>query len=388
MAVISLFSETTPTAIGRPAGDDDALEIARNLATIFAARAGEWRSRGGAPKIELQLLARSGLLGISVPSEFGGIDVSNAVLSEVASTISQADPSIAIYLQEHFYVLDLVRSVDSDGFKWRVFTRALSGALFGGLPRAKDQPHAQQELVPRSSGPVLTLDLSHDAARFETACNWIGVRVRTQDDRHYLSILDASQFPVIDADDFFPFTGREKAAHAHELPISDASLAPFASLMEIPTSMALRQLIGTSVKLGTMKGSFRRALDIVGSGRRIATTDVAISQIGSMAARLDGANALIEHASKILDIAQVTPARDTIENASRAALAADIVVAEASIEIESLLRDLTKTEPLLGSRRQPESHWRASAHISSDHYYQLGALHLSKIPSNASGGTV
>ena len=102
--------------------------------------------------------------------------------------------------------------------------------------------------------------------------------------------------------------------------------------------------------LGTMTSSFRRALDLVGSGQKITSTDLAVSQIGSMAARLDGARALLEHAGKIPDIAQVTPKRDSIHNASRATLAADIVVAEAAAEIEALLRDLTKTAPSHGNK--------------------------------------
>ena len=131
--------------------------------------------------------------------------------------------------------------------------------------------------------------------------------------------------------------------------------------------------------LGTMTSSFRRALDLVGSGQKITSTDLAVSQIGSMAARLDGARALLEHAGKILDIAQVTPKRDTIHNASRATLAADIVVAEAAAEIEALLRDLTKTAPSHGNKTQTDANpWRGSGEIVTDHYNQLGALHPTK----------
>jgi len=45
-----------------------------------------------------------------------------------------------------------------------------------------------------------------------------------------------------------------------------------------------------------------------------------------------------------------TPEPDHIDKASRASLAADIVVAEAAIEIEALRRDLTKSGSSGGSR--------------------------------------
>lgn len=50
----------------------DPREIARQLARQFAQTAAERDRQGGNPKAERDLIRRSGLLSLSIPTEYGG----------------------------------------------------------------------------------------------------------------------------------------------------------------------------------------------------------------------------------------------------------------------------------------------------------------------------
>ena len=63
---------------------DNTLAIARTLAADFASGASRRDYERALPHTELDRLSASGLLAITVPAEYGGIDVSNDVGSAVA----------------------------------------------------------------------------------------------------------------------------------------------------------------------------------------------------------------------------------------------------------------------------------------------------------------
>jgi alkylation response protein AidB-like acyl-CoA dehydrogenase len=95
--------------IHRIADEGEALEVAHRLAERFKTGAAERDRERHLPHQELDELAMSGLLAITVPEEFGGIDVSNSVLAEVTAILSEADSSIGQIPQNHFYILEALR---------------------------------------------------------------------------------------------------------------------------------------------------------------------------------------------------------------------------------------------------------------------------------------
>ena len=76
----------------RVRNDAEAIEIARELAEVFAKGAAERDQRRILPFVEVERFSQSGLWAITVPREYGGAGVSNATLAEVTATISAADP--------------------------------------------------------------------------------------------------------------------------------------------------------------------------------------------------------------------------------------------------------------------------------------------------------
>ncbi|MET0359313.1 MAG: acyl-CoA dehydrogenase family protein, partial [Pararhizobium sp.] len=107
--LIRLSTHDTDRTADRIASEEEALVVARTLAADFALTASERDRDRTLPHAEMDRLAASGLLAITVPAEYGGIDVSNAVLAEVTAILSEADGSIGQIPQNHFYILEALR---------------------------------------------------------------------------------------------------------------------------------------------------------------------------------------------------------------------------------------------------------------------------------------
>jgi alkylation response protein AidB-like acyl-CoA dehydrogenase len=75
--------------------DRDSLSIAQRLAEQFATTAVERDRRGGTPKAERDLIRRSGLLALSIPTELGGWGAPWSEVMAVVRTFARADGSLA-----------------------------------------------------------------------------------------------------------------------------------------------------------------------------------------------------------------------------------------------------------------------------------------------------
>lgn len=99
----------------------EALAVARHVAAVLGEQDAE-RDRSRQVPVELlDLYSNSGLWGISVPREYGGAQVSYAVLAEVIAIISAADPSLGQIPQNHYCLLEDIRLQGTPG---------AAGALF------------------------------------------------------------------------------------------------------------------------------------------------------------------------------------------------------------------------------------------------------------------
>lgn len=76
-------------------------------------------------------IARSGLLALSVPTELGGADITNDILSQALAIISAADAEAAQGLVEHFTALEFIRNAGSEEQRRALFARLDLGETFG-----------------------------------------------------------------------------------------------------------------------------------------------------------------------------------------------------------------------------------------------------------------
>jgi alkylation response protein AidB-like acyl-CoA dehydrogenase len=85
------------------------LETARELAGDFARTAVDRDARGGTPKAERDRLRDSGLLSLSIPRQFGGLEATWSETFEVVREFARVDSSIAHVFGFHHLMLATVR---------------------------------------------------------------------------------------------------------------------------------------------------------------------------------------------------------------------------------------------------------------------------------------
>lgn len=84
-------------------------QVAQDLAANFAATAVERDERGGTPKAERDALRASGLLALSIPTEFGGLGANWRETLDIVRLLAQADSSLAHVFGFHHLMLATVR---------------------------------------------------------------------------------------------------------------------------------------------------------------------------------------------------------------------------------------------------------------------------------------
>ena len=85
------------------------LQTARQLASEFALTAVERDERGGTPKAERDALRHSGLLALSIPTQYGGLGASWSETLNVVREFAKVDSSIAHVFGFHHLMLATVR---------------------------------------------------------------------------------------------------------------------------------------------------------------------------------------------------------------------------------------------------------------------------------------
>ncbi|CAN7591189.1 acyl-CoA dehydrogenase [Agrobacterium tumefaciens] len=117
----------------RLGADIDVLTVARTIAENCAVESpGQIHAR----------IARSGLLALSVPTELGGTDITNDVLSQALAIISAADAAAAHDLVEHFTALEFIRNAGSEDQRKALFARLDLGETFALAVSAADLDQA------------------------------------------------------------------------------------------------------------------------------------------------------------------------------------------------------------------------------------------------------
>lgn len=117
----------------RLGADVDVLTVARAIAAHCAVES---------PAQIHGRIARSGLLALSVPTELGGADITNDVLSQALSIIAAADAGAAHDLADHFTALEFIRNAGGEDQRKALFARLDLGETFALASSDADLDHA------------------------------------------------------------------------------------------------------------------------------------------------------------------------------------------------------------------------------------------------------
>nr|WP_238936498.1 SfnB family sulfur acquisition oxidoreductase [Pseudomonas typographi] len=364
-----------PPAGERAADAASALQLARYLATEFASGAAERDRERRLPHAELDRLSASGLLALTVPKAFGGLDASVATVAEVIALLSAADGSIGQIPQNHFYALEVLRVNGTAAQQRRLFAEAQAGVRFGNALAeigTKTSQHRTTSLTPDGTGNRI------NGRKFYATGALFAQRVPTSvidpEGRQQMAFVhrEASGLRIID--DWSGMGQRTTGSGSvvfEQVYVDADDVVPFQASFERPTAVGpVAQLLHAAIDTGLARGAFDRA-------RQLAEPhdDLVAYSLGELAVHVAATEALLRVAGEHVQAAREAPDSARVAAASLAVAEVRALSTDTSLAAGNLLVELA------GSGAGLDRYWRnARTHTLHDpvrwKYHAIGNYHL------------
>jgi SfnB family sulfur acquisition oxidoreductase len=364
---------------------DQAIATARDYAARIAGGALERDRSGAVPALELAELDGSGLLGLTVPREHGGPNLSVVTLTEVIRLIAAADPAIAQVPQGHFLLVDVLAVWGSDGARRRLFAEVLSGGRLGNALAERGGRHAQDlqtRLRPTAAGPRLSGRKSYCTGALTS--RYIGVSALDEQDRLLLAFV-ARHADGVELDTDWNAMGQRATvsggARFTEVEVDIELVIPFQDAFAVPQQLGARaQLIHAAIQVGIAGSALRDARTFVTTKARpffeaaragwapsAGEDPNTILRFGRLATRLRAAESLLADAARTqAEIGLIPSDEQAAARGSVAVAQAKAFGSEVAVEIASEIFSLTGASAT-DARHGLDRHWRnARTHASHD----------------------
>ena len=377
--------------------DQEAIEIAQQLAAEFAQKAAERDRDRRLPYTELEKLANSGLQGITVPKEYGWAGVSNVTLAEVIKLLSEADSSIGQIPQNHLYMVEAIRLNGTQEQKRHFFRLVLEGKRFGNAfteVGTKTAVAFKTRLTRTDTGYVLNGKKFYSTGAL--FANIIPVVALDDDDKTVIVFVDRYTSGLNVIDDWSGMGQRTTASGTtiiENIQVEERDiLRHYLAFEEQTTIGAVAQIIHAAVDVGIARAVYKDAIHFIRNYTRPwIETDfehgyeepLIIYGVGEISVKLHAAEVLLKRAGEFIDRAfeEQTPTNAT--EASIAVAEAKAFADEASIFITNKFFELSGTKSTL-EQFNHHRHWRnARTHTLHDpvrwKYINVGNYYLNGV---------
>jgi SfnB family sulfur acquisition oxidoreductase len=380
---------TAPSAADKIASVEHALEVAERLAAEFGAEAATRDADRDLPHTQVRTLKSSGLLALSVPAEYGGIDAPAAAVAEVFRLLGHADPSLAQIPHSHFTFLEALRLKGTHSQKAFFNNHVLSGALFANA-QSERGPHPVDvdttTLIESGSG-----DHVLSGRKFYSTgalfADWVIVRASKADGSgepptsstpKVLAFVprDTQGLHVIDDwDGMGQRTTASGTVTLDDVRVPAEHIVPFSPIFTQPTVYgAHAQLLHAAIDVGIATGALAEGVRQAAKARPHFEAGVAsaaedptlIHVAGELTVTVRGAQALLAEAARQVDAARADLTDETSAAASVAVAVAKVAAARASLEASTVLFELGGTRSASGTGNLSR-YWRdARTHTLHD----------------------
>ncbi|MBB5917516.1 SfnB family sulfur acquisition oxidoreductase [Nocardia transvalensis] len=405
----------TAVGAGRIASAVHAYEVARELASEFATGAADRDRDRALPHGEIDRLAASGLLAITVPADLGGADLPPSAVAEVVRILAAADPNIAQIPHSHFVYVNLLRLAGSEDQRRRYLGQVLGGARIA---------NAQSERTGATVAEIATT-VRPDAGRFRVDgvkyyctgslfADVLAVLARLDDPDgvsglaagEYIAYLPAETPGVRIVDDWNGIGQRTTGSGTVSFDgvvVGADQLVPRSLAVRAPTGYgAFAQLLHAAIDAGIARGALTAATEFVRTKsrpwfeaevERAVDDPLLIQRFGELAVTLTAAESALTAAGAAVDRA-VTPGTeipapsdgpaDPVAAASLAVAAAKILSDRAATEISAALFEVSGTRSAAADLNLHHFWRNARTHTLHDpirwKYHHLGRALLHDTP--------
>ncbi|GLP75268.1 SfnB family sulfur acquisition oxidoreductase [Mycobacterium antarcticum] len=357
---------SAPAAVDHSTSAADAVAVAERLSARFAEEAGTRDAGRELPHEQVLALKESGLLALSVPAEYGGVDAPAVVLAEVFRSLAHADPSLAQIPHSHFTFLEALRLQGTPGQKAFFYGIVSAGGLLANA-QSERGPHPidvdATTLTATDSGDYV-LSGRKFYATGSLFADWLIVRASLADgsgDAPTSATPKAVAFIPRDApglqivDDWDGMGQRTTASGTVTLDdvlVPAAHVVPFSPIFAEPTVYGARaQLLHAAIDVGIATGALAEGIRQSAKARphfeagvdAAAEDPTVVAMAGELYVTVCGAQALLADAARQVDAARADLTADTAAAASVAVSVAKVAAVRASLEASSVLFDLGGT---------------------------------------------
>ncbi|MFF2556802.1 SfnB family sulfur acquisition oxidoreductase [Nocardia sp. NPDC058058] len=370
-----------PVTVPVIADATEALAVAARLSAHFAAGASERDAHRQLPSVELDELSGSGLLGITVPREYGGADLPTSVVTEVFRLLAAGDPNIAQIPHSHFVYVNALRQNGTESLRRRLFAEVLAGRRFGNAQSEIGTKHVQDYRTRLRAHPDggYVLDGVKSYSTGALFAHWIPVLAKNDDDRIEVAFVPADAPGVTVVDDWDGMGQRTTASGTVKLDgvrVPADHVVPHHLTFTGPQLYGARaQVLHTAIDAGIARAALTEAVDFVRTRSRpwfeagvahAHEDPLTVQRFGELEVSVRAAEALLAVAGHTIDAAAAALDEDSAAAASIAVATAKSAADRAALDVTNALFEVAGTRSALDSLNL-HRHWRnARTHTLHD----------------------
>ncbi|WP_406267759.1 SfnB family sulfur acquisition oxidoreductase [Nocardia sp. NBC_00881] len=356
----------TAVAADRILSVAQAFSVAERLAADFASGAAARDRDRTLPHAEIDRLAASGLLAITVPTFYGGAGSAPSVVAEVVRILATADPNIAQIPHSHFVYLNLLRLAGSAEQRERYFSRVLDGARIANAQSERGGATiAEISTTLRPVGDRFRVDGVKYYCTGSLFADLLAVLTRLDDPEghsglepgEYIAYLPASTPGVRIVDDWNGIGQRTTGSGTvsfEGVVVDRGQVVPRAGAVHAPKGYgAFAQLLHAAVDAGIARGALTAATEFVRTRSRpwfeagvadAVDDPLLIQRFGELSVAVTAAEATLSAAGRSVDAATRTqPGADRAAQASLAVATAKVLADRAANDVSAALFEVGGT---------------------------------------------
>lgn len=379
--------------------DEEALDVAHELAERLAQGAAQRDRERRLPHEEVEWFSLSGLWAITVPKAYGGAGVSYRTLVEVVKTVAAADPSLGQLPQNHFGLVDVISLTGTDEQKRHFFAEILSGKRFGnGFSEKGTKNVLDLKTRVTQDGDAYVVSGTKFYSTGALFAHYVPVLGLDDERKGWLAYIPKGTPGLTIIDDWSGFGQRTTASGTvvlESVRVPASHVFPAHLVADLPTlNGPLSQIIQAAIDAGiahaaladTLRFVRERSRPWVDSKLERASDDpLTVREVGRLYIDLHAADALLERAARTLDeiAAQKGITEDDVARASVAVGEAKVLTTEIALLASEKLFELAGTQSTL-EEHNLDRHWRnARTHTLHDpvrwKYHLVGNYYLNGV---------
>ncbi|MFI9411807.1 SfnB family sulfur acquisition oxidoreductase [Nocardia gamkensis] len=375
----------TAVAADRILSAAQAFAVAQRLAADFAPGAAERDRDRLLPYAEVDRLAASGLLAITVPAAYGGADLPPSAVAEVTRILAAADPNIAQIPHSHFVYVNLLRLAGTPQQQARYFGRVLDGGRIANAQSERGGATvADIATTLRPTGDRFRVDGVKYYCTGSLFADLFAVLTRLDDPEgraglepgEYIAYLPANTPGVRVVDDWNGLGQRTTGSGTvsfEEVLVDRDQVIPRSGAVRAPTGYgAFAQLLHAAIDTGIARGALSAATEFVRTRSRpwfeagvanAVDDPLLIQRFGELSVAVTAAEATLSSAGWAVDAASRTD--PGVDGAARASLA----VATAKVLADRAANDVSAALFEVGGTRS------AAADLNLHHFWRNARTH-------------